>query len=104
MLFVQDIPPSQSPATFKHALRIANGVIGVFGVYAVNLVEMESSLGLDTYKDQQSMEERNVLDLPENQEIVLEIIAQLIVSGTILENGVLVARTAVVDGKDDLEH
>lgn len=76
----------------------------MFGVYAVNLVEMESSLGLDTYKDQQSMEERNVLDLPENQEIVLEIIAQLIVSGTILENGVLVARTAVVDGKDDLEH
>ena len=49
----------------------------MFGVYAVNLVEMESSLGLDTYKDQQSMEEKNVLDLPENQEIVLEIIAQV---------------------------
>lgn len=101
--YVQDILPNQDLATLKNVQLIVNGVITVFGANAAQHVAEENSPEQGTYKAQQLTGERSALVMQQKPEIVPEITVQYLVFGMILEAGAHAARTAVVDGKGDLE-
>lgn len=101
--YVQDILPNQDHATLKNVQLIVNGVTTVFGANAAQHVAEENSPEQGIYKDQQLTVERNALVMHQKPEIVPEITVQYPAFGMISEAGAHAARTAVVDGKGDLE-
>lgn len=101
--YAQGILQNPNLATSKSVQLIVNGVITAFGANAVKHVEEENRREPDTYKDQKSTEDWNVLGMLRKQGIVPKTIARFIVNGISLEVGVHAAKTVAADGKDDLE-
>lgn len=102
-LCVQDTLPNRNHATLQNAQLIVSGLTLAFGVHVVRHVVEEPKLEEDTYKDQQSMVVRDVLETLKKLGIVPQHTVQLIVNGMYLEIGVIAARIVVEDGKGERE-